>query len=71
MSRKRSPDLTGRRFGLLTVESQAVLEYGGKRQSGCSIEDFDLGDPCYRNFEEWEAEQAEQEYFNRDKAFLI
>lgn len=40
-------------------------------QSGCSIEDFDLGDPCYRNFEEWEAEQAEQEYFNRDKAFLI
>ena len=40
-------------------------------QSGCSIEDFDFGDPCYSSFEEWEAEQAEQEYFNRDNAFLI
>ena len=40
-------------------------------QSGCSIEDIDFGDPCCRNFEEWEAEQARQEYFNRDKAFLI
>lgn len=40
-------------------------------QSGCRIEDFDFGDPCCRNFEEWEAEQAEQEYFNRDNAFLI
>ncbi len=36
MSRKRSPDLTGRRFGLLTVDSQAVLEFGGKRQSVCT-----------------------------------
>lgn len=40
-------------------------------QSGCSIEDFDFGDPCYSSFEDWEACQDEQEDFNRDKAFLI
>lgn len=40
-------------------------------QSGCSIEDIDFGDPCYSSFEDWEADQDEQEDFNRDKAFLI
>ena len=40
-------------------------------QSGCNVEDFDFGDPCYSSFEDWEAEQNDQEYFNRDKAFLI
>lgn len=40
-------------------------------QSDCSIEDFDFGDPCYSSLQDWEAEQDEQEYFNRDTAFLI
>ena len=40
-------------------------------QSDCNITDFDLGDPCYDSMEAWEAEQDAQEYFNRDKAFLI
>ena len=43
-----------------------ALDHGG-----CSIEDFDLGEPCYSSFEDWEAYQVEQEYFNRDTAFLI
>lgn len=40
-------------------------------QNGCNIEEFDLGDPCCSSYEEWEAYQEEQEYYNRDTAFLI
>jgi hypothetical protein len=39
--------------------------------SDCNIEDIDFGDPCCSSFEDWEAYQDEQEYFNQDKAFLI